>query len=161
MEEDDNIVSCDRPNDELQETVIINAESEELPESGSSTECFNQRKVSPRYIDDINISEPKNISDDDKYQLTQNREPPSTSKFHSEKYANKNHKSGYMNRYCCMYRFKTFDFITYSERSDGLYCLARVLFPDTAHRRPKKIVSECYNNWKDAIMDLKSHSAPD
>ena len=36
--------------------------------------------------------------------------------------------------------------------------LACVLFPDNAHRRPKKLISEPYNNWKDAVEDLKKHA---
>ena len=62
---------------------------------------------------------------------------------------------------CCRGWFSTFDFISYSEKSDGFYCLACVLFPDTSHRRPRKLILEPHRNWKDAIMDLKVHAACD
>lgn len=51
-----------------------------------------------------------------------------------------------------------FGFITYSCADDGLYCLACVLFPDSSHRRPKKLITEPYSNWKDALADLKFHA---
>ena len=50
---------------------------------------------------------------------------------------------------------------SYSEKSDRLYYLACVLFPDTSHRRPRKLILEPYKNWKDAIMDLKVHAICD
>ena len=52
-----------------------------------------------------------------------------------------------------------FEFLSYSIHRDGLYCLACVLFPDVSHRRPKKLISEPYQNGKDYIADMKSHSA--
>ena len=66
-----------------------------------------------------------------------------------------------MNMYCCRGWLNTFDFSSYSEKYDGLYCLACMLFPDTSHRRPRKLILEPYRNWKDAIADLKVHGACD
>lgn len=63
-----------------------------------------------------------------------------------------------MKRYCCREWFDKFDFICYSESVDGLFCLACLFFPDTAHRRPKILVKDPYRNWKDAVADLKSHT---
>lgn len=40
----------------------------------------------------------------------------------------------------------------------GLGC---ALFPNTSHRRPTKLISEPYFNWKDAREDLKQHSVCD
>lgn len=45
--------------------------------------------------------------------------------------------------------------------ADGLFCLPCVLFPDSAHRRPKKLITEAYQNWKDAVEDLKKHATCD
>ena len=42
---------------------------------------------------------------------------------------------------------------------DGLYCMGCVLFPDSSHRRPKKLISEPFQNWKDALEDLKNHAS--
>ena len=42
-----------------------------------------------------------------------------------------------------------------------MFCLPCVLFPDTSHRRPKKLISEPYQNWKNALEDLKKHSTYD
>ena len=33
-----------------------------------------------------------------------------------------------------------------------------VLFQDSAHCRPKKSITEPYNNWRDALTDLKIHA---
>ena len=63
-----------------------------------------------------------------------------------------------MKRYCCREWFEKFEFISYSENTDGLFCLACVLFPDTEHRRPKLLVKDPYRNWKDAVSDLKTHT---
>ena len=64
-------------------------------------------------------------------------------------------KTGYVNRYCSRERFRKFDFISYSKSEDGLYCLACVLFPDASHHHPKKLVTEPYQNWKDAMEDMQ------
>ncbi|WAR05157.1 hypothetical protein MAR_020526 [Mya arenaria] len=34
---------------------------------------------------------------------------------------------------------------------DGLFCLACLVFLDTAHRRPNLLVKDAYRNWKDAL----------
>ena len=52
-----------------------------------------------------------------------------------------------------------FDYICYSKAKDGLYCMWCVLFPDSSHRRPKKLISEPFQNWKDALEDLKNHAS--
>jgi len=64
-----------------------------------------------------------------------------------------------MKRYCCREWFEKFDFICYSESLDGLFCLACLFFPDTGHRRPNNLIKDPYRNWKDAVSDLKSHTA--
>ena len=44
--------------------------------------------------------------------------------------------------------------VSYSKSEDGLYCLACVLFPDTSHRCPSKLITEPYQNWIDATEVL-------
>ena len=80
----------------------------------------------------------------------------------------KRRQSGVIQRRCTIELFNTFDFIPYSESKNALFCLGCVLFPmfclgcvlfpNTSHRRPKKLTSEPYFNWKDAREDLKQHS---
>ena len=96
-----------------------------------------------------------------KFNLITNREPEISFIFPPRQYKDKRSKSGYLNRFCCRDWFKRFKFLCYSKASDGLYCLACVLFPDSSHRRPKKLISEPYCNWKDAVHDLAKHSTSD
>ena len=101
----------------------------------------------------------KSCSDHIKYQLNLNREPDVNFKFPAKQYKDKRSKSGYMNQFCCRSWLKRFDYTCYSKGTDGLYCLACVLFPDLSHRRPNKLISEPYQNWKDAVEYLKKHAA--
>ena len=66
-----------------------------------------------------------------------------------------------MTRQCNREWFKLFDLICYAPKCDGLFCLAFVPFPVTAHRRARKLISEPYQNWKDALDDLKNHATLD
>ncbi len=88
----------------------------------------------------------------------ENRVPEDGYKFPAREYKDKRSKSGIMNRYCSPDWFKIFEFLSYSKRTDGLFCLACVLFPDLSHRRAKKLIDSPYSNWKDAKSDLKMHS---
>ena len=101
------------------------------------------------------------MTDDLKYNLIKNREPDSSFKFPARHYKDKRAKTGLLSRYCCRDWFKMFPFVDYSMSADGLFCLPCVLFPDSAHRRPKKLITEAYQNWKDAVEDLKKHATCD
>ena len=96
--------------------------------------------------------------DNVKHHLISNREPEKQFNFPPKQYKDKRSRTGYMNRFCCRDWLKKFEFTCYSKHDDGLYCLACVLFPDGSHRRPKKLITEPYRNWKDAIHDLKKHA---
>ena len=98
----------------------------------------------------------QSITDDVKHQLLENREPEKSFKFPPKQHAMKLSKTGYVNRYCSQEWFRKFDFIKYLKSEDGLYCLACVLFPDTSHHHPKKLITEPYQIWKDAMEDLLS-----
>jgi len=101
------------------------------------------------------------MTDDLKYNLIKNREPDSSFKFPARHYKDKRAKTGLLSRYCCRDWFKMFPFVDYSMSADGLFCLPCVLFPDSVHRRPKKLITEAYQNWKDAVEDLKKHATCD
>lgn len=107
------------------------------------------------------ISSGKNFStcaDEVKHHLIRNRIPQENFKFPSRIYKDKRKKTGVIKRFCSREWFHIFDFISYSQGNDGVYCLACVLFPDTSHRRPKKLITEPYRDWKDAINDFKCHA---
>ncbi|VDI71742.1 Hypothetical predicted protein [Mytilus galloprovincialis] len=113
-------------------------------------------------FDDIDVgnSDPLLLTDDQKHMLICNRMPESTFKFQSKLYNKDSRcKSGSFKRSCCREWFTKFEFISYSKDKDGIYCLACKFFPDTSSRRPRKLVSEPYQNWKDAITDLKRHAS--
>mgnify|MGYP000751363744 FL=1 len=101
------------------------------------------------------------FSDEDIEDVIENRKPSQVYKFPPKQYKLKSRKCGFVNRSCLHEWFLKFDFIAYSKKCDGLFCLACVFFPDTSHRRPKKLISEPYQNWKDAQADLSSHSTCD
>jgi len=92
-----------------------------------------------------------------KYQLIKHREPPHHFDFPPKQYKDSRNPKGYISRYCKREWFKRYNFIAYSVKSDGLFCLACVLFPDTSHRRASFLIEKPYNNWKDATTDLNTH----
>ena len=96
-----------------------------------------------------------------KYKLILYREPEATFQFPSKLFCDKRRASRSIKRHCCREWFRIFDFLSYSKIDDGLYCLGCRLFPDTSHRRPTKLISEPYNNWKKAVDHLKSHATTD
>ena len=112
----------------------------------------------PNMIDigNINLGD---CSDDIKYSLINNRIPEHGFEFPTKLYKDNRCKTGYFSRKFNKEWFTMFEFISYSKTKNGLYCLACKLFPDTAHRRPKKIISEPYDNWKDTVADLKHHAS--
>ena len=136
-------------------------QEDELGFSDTETHRIQNENLMPSDVVDIQQCLGRNLSDKMKNDLIRNREPHSTFKFPARRYNSSRNKSGFMNRYCTRDWLKTFDFIAYSEETDGLYCLACVLFPDTSHRRPNNLITEPYRNWKNAVADLKSHATRD
>lgn len=100
-------------------------------------------------------------SDLTKFQLINTRIPQKHYIFPTRQFKDKRRKSGFAKRSCCNEWFEKYSFLSYSCLQDGIYCLACVLFPDSSHRRPKKLISEPYINWKDAVADLNNHSTSD
>lgn len=127
----------------------------------TSRKCTNVQP--PILLPDVDVGNVQHsvITDDLKYNLIKNREPNSSFKFPARHYKDKRAKTGLLSRYCCRDWFKMFPFVSYSMSADGLFCLPCVLFPDSAHRRPKKLITEAYHNWKDAVEDLKKHATCD
>ena len=112
-------------------------------------------------LPDISRYARRSTTDNIKNNLIENRVPRESFTFPRNKYKDKRSKDGYMSRSCCRDWFFKFKFLTYSEATDGLFCIACVLFPDKSHRRPKKLITEPYQNWKDALNDLKNHAVCD
>ncbi|CAC5365224.1 unnamed protein product [Mytilus coruscus] len=108
---------------------------------------------------DVGNLDPLLSKDDKKHMLICNRMPESTFKFASKLYKDSRCKSGSYKRSYFREWFTKFEFLSYSKDKDGLYCLVPKFFPDTSGRRPRKLVSEPYQNWKDAITDLKRHAS--
>ena len=128
----------------------------------SSSSCRQTPPILHQVSNESNIPDiserEDSASDQMKYNLIKSRKPPDSFKFPSKQYKDKRKATGEMKRYCQHEWFRMFDFIAYSKVEDGIYCLACRLFPDSSHRRSKKFTSEPYRNWKDAIVDLKSHA---
>ena len=131
-----------------------------FPDTASS---YAEQSISISSIEIADIADciKGTVNDSVKYYLIQNRQPHSSFKFPAKQYKDKRSTTGYRNRHCNREWLKMFPFVSYSEKVDGLFCLPCVLFPDTSHRRPNKLISEPYQNWKDAVEDLRQHSACD
>lgn len=97
-------------------------------------------------------------SEDVVYRLITEREPDLAFKFPAKMYQDKRRTSGERKKYCQRDWFRKFNFIAYSRQRHEIYCLARRLFLNSSHRRPKNLITEPYRNWKDALVDLKLHS---
>ncbi|XP_071835292.1 52 kDa repressor of the inhibitor of the protein kinase-like [Apostichopus japonicus] len=102
----------------------------------------------------------KRINDDSKYKLIKDRIPPASYIFPCKEYPDKAKKSGVRKRSCQHKWFTQFEYITYSLKESGLYCLACVLFPveNRTSCRAQFLINKSYTNWKDALADLKKHS---
>lgn len=111
-----------------------------------------------RLSDDIGVIEEHTLSDDVKFRILSNRCPEPGFKFPFKLYKDNRCKSGTFERSCCPDWFEQFRFIAYSKSKDGLYCLACKFFPDTSGRRPRLLVTQPFNKWKDATIDLKKHA---
>ena len=90
--------------------------------------------TNPEVVDDIiKVLPLSEISDDCKNTLIKNRAPEKSVKFPPKIYKDNRKKSGEIRRYCLHEWFYNFKFLSYSKSTDGLFCLACVLFPTSAH----------------------------
>ena len=128
----------------------------------SQVSSHNTDQQQATVLDIGNIDNISTLTDDVKYHFIRNRVPEASFHFPAKVYKDSRcKKTGFFKRTCSRDWFTRFDFICYSKSKDGLYCLACKFFPDESHRRPKKMVSEPYRNWKDAMTDLKHHASCD
>ena len=113
-------------------------------------------------LDISDYTEDEDISDDTKYALINNRQPPKGFNFPARQSKDKHKPSGVVNRYCKEEWFTQFDFISYSVAKDGIYCNNCLLFhienPKPHKEKPDIMVKKPYTNWKKAKEDLKIHS---
>ena len=99
------------------------------------------------------------IADDIKYCLIENRTPVLTFKYPSKQYNSKKQKGGSYTRYFNQEWLKEFPFLTYSKHDEGIYCLSCTLFPVKGQcHRAKLLITQPYQNWKDAHADFQKHS---
>jgi len=94
--------------------------------------------------------------------LLSSRVPAAGVAMPSKCYKDSRSPSGQISRSCKRSWFEKFDFVSFSERAGGLFCLACVLFPASgAHSGVKRadiLISKPLTNWKDALADLGKHS---
>lgn len=90
-----------------------------------------------------------------------NRIPPLLYPLPSKSYKDKNKKSGTRIRSCQHKWFQTFEFLAYSSKMKGLFCLPCILFPveNVTGGRAQQLITKPYNNWKDALVDLRNHAS--
>ena len=99
---------------------------------------------------------PSTITNKCKYSLITGQAPEKCLNFPAKVYKDNLKKSGEMRRFCLHKWFHDYKFMAYSNSFDGLFCLARTLFPMAAHQgsKAKLLISQPYLNWKDAWSNL-------
>ena len=84
--------------------------------------------VQPRDIVDI-IKNSVHIDENIKMQIINNCIPEAIFKFPECHYADKSRKTGNRSLYCQASWFKIYQFIAYSVKEDGVFCLPCIFFP--------------------------------
>ena len=84
--------------------------------------------VQPQDIADI-IKKSVDIDKNMKMQIINNRMLRANFKFPERHYADKSRKTGMRSLYCQASRFKRYQFIAYSVKEDGVFCLPCIFFP--------------------------------
>ena len=114
--------------------------------------------VQPRDIADI-IYKSVDVDGNMKMQIINNRMPRANFKFPERHYVDKSRKTGMRSLYCQASWFKRYQFIAYSVKEDGVFCLTCIFFPTqpTHGFRAKCLISKPYTNWKKIHDDLSTH----
>ena len=114
--------------------------------------------VQPRDIADI-IKKSVDVDENMKMQIINNRMPRANFKFPERHYADKSRKIGMRSLYCQASWFKRYQFIAYSVKEDGVFCLPCIFFPAQPIHcfRTKRLISKPYTNWKKIHDDLSTH----
>ena len=148
---------------------VISSITNDLPTSDSHSASGSQFQISISSTNSVSSNDiarylnnqPELLTDETKFLPITNRIPHENFIFPSRMYKDKQRQSGVIHRRCIIELFNTCDLITYSASKNALFCLGCLLFPNTSHRRQKKLISEPYFNWKDARDDMKPHSVCD
>lgn len=154
-------IAQDESDTESVASSSIHVESDQQTTTG---EILDDPDVDVPIITDVSQCKGNTIiNNDDKYRLIKDRRPPASFTFPTKDYPDKKKKSGVRKRSCQHKWFSQFDFISYSTKENGLYCLACLLFAveNTTSGRAKLLIEKPYKNWKDSIADLKKHSVCD
>lgn len=121
----------------------------------------HERKPVSSQLDICNNLNYKELDDNTKCQLIYERMPEISFKFPPKEYSDKRKKGGILRRYCNREWLVAYPFLVYSKIKDGLFCLCCVIFPTSCQRgagRAKLLISTPYQNWKDALSDIKQHA---
>ena len=84
--------------------------------------------VQPGDIADI-IKMSFDVDENMKMQIINNRMPRANFKFPERHYVDKSRKTGMRSLYCQASWFKRYQFIAYSVKEDGVFCLPCIFFP--------------------------------
>ena len=102
------------------------------------------------------------IPDQVKYSIIKERKPSLQVKIPTRSYNDSSRSRGTYQRQCNREWFDMFPFLAYSRSTEGLYCLACVLFPtsceDKGASRPQYLITKPYTNWKDGKSHFAAHA---
>lgn len=102
-------------------------------------------------------------SDSCKQLLINERMPEKQFVFPVRSYNDHSKKNGVCKRSCQPAWLEKYDFLTYSKKLDGLFCLSCVLFPTVPRHgtRARLLITEPFRDWKAAISYVANHSTLD
>ena len=114
--------------------------------------------IQRRDIADI-IYKSVDVDENMKMQIINNRMPRANFKFPERHYVDKSRKTGMRSLYCQASWFKRYQFIAYSVKEDGVFCLPCIFFPTqpTHGFRAKCLISKPYTNWNKIHDNLSTH----
>lgn len=101
-----------------------------------------------------------NLSDIQRKHLIHNRSPTTNFEFPVQTFPDKPKKDGLGKLYYKSSWFSNrYNFIAYSKKRDGIFCLHCLLFSTKAQNSvcPCIPINEAYQDWKDISADLKKH----
>ena len=92
-------------------------------------------------------------------QIINNCIPEAIFKFPECHYADKSRKTGNTSLYCQASWFKIYQFIAYSVKEDGVFCLPCIFFPtqSTHGLWAKCLISKPYTHWEKIHDNLSTH----
>ena len=150
---EDGLILCESGGDRVAEAAEIPVPvTEDVRESMSleDSSCLDIGCVS------------NDVTNEEKYKLICERKPQANCKMPHKVYKDIRRKSGTTFRSCNLELFDIFEFLAFSRKKEGVYCLACVLFPSLpgkagAHRA-KLLITRAFDDWKDSKSHLKAHA---